>query len=135
MRCTIVAQSNVEFIWSSVEHFIQAAFTKQESDDTVETATALLRSGGAQLWIAHNGRGIKAALVTRLATTNSGRRICFCMACGGADFEEWEHCLAEVEKFAKANTCEAVRITGRRGWRLYKKHGYKEPFIILEKAL
>ncbi len=135
MRCTIVSQSNVEFIWSSVEHFIKAAFTKQDSDDTEETVRELVSTGGAQLWIAHNGRGIRAALVTHLATVNNGRRICFCMACGGEGFDEWKHCLAEVEKFAKANTCDAVRITGRRGWRLYKQNGYKEPFIILEKAL
>ena len=135
MRCTIVAQSNVDFIWSSVEHFIQSAFTKHESDDTPGTALDLLRTGGAQLWIAHDGRGIRAALITRLATTNSGRRICFSVACGGIDFDEWEHCLREVEKFAKANTCDAVRITGRRGWRAKLRPNYKETFVTLEKAL
>ena len=136
MRTTIVAQSNVEFIWSSVEKFIQSAFQKQDSDDTEETVKALLLSGKGQLWIAHDGRGIRAALVTRLAVMDSGRRICFCVACGGVDFDEWEHCLSEIEKFAKSNKCDAVRITGRKGWRLYKKsRGYKEPFIILEKAV
>ena len=34
MRCTIVAQSNVDFIWSSVEHFIQSAYTKHLGDET-----------------------------------------------------------------------------------------------------
>lgn len=135
MKTTIVAQSNIDFIWSSVEKFIQSAFIKQRSDDTIDTVKALLQSGGGQLWIAHDGRGIRAALVTRLAKMESGRKICFCMACGGIDFDDWEHCLSEVEKFAKSNKCDAVRITGRRGWRLYKKRGYQEPFIILEKAI
>ncbi len=136
MRCTIVDQSNVEFIWSSVEHFIKAAYTKHVGDETEEDARALLCAGKAQLWIAHNGRGIRAAAITRLATVPNGRRICFCMACGGEGFDDWAHQgITEIEKFAKANNCDAVRLSGRRGWRAYKKYGYKEPFVILEKAL
>ncbi len=136
MRATIVAQSNVEFIWSSVERFIHSAFTKHVGDETEEDARELLRIGKAQLWIAHDGRGIRAAAITRLATVPSGRRICFCMACGGEEFEEWAQVgIKEIEKFAKANNCDAVRLSGRRGWRECKKYGYTEPFVILEKVL
>ena len=136
MRATIVAQSNIEFIWSSVEKFISDAFNKHDGDETEEDTRKLLEEGKAQLWIAHDGRGIRAAAVSRLATVPNGRRICFVMACGGEGFDEWARPgIAEIEKFAKANNCDAVRLSGRRGWRVYKKHGYKEPFVILEKAL
>ncbi len=135
MRSTLVAPDNIEFVWPSVEKFIQSAFTKQEGDDTVETVVAMLQSRDAQLWVAHNGAGIKGAAVTRTATVPGGRKILFCMACGGVDFHEWDFALGDIEKFAKANDCDAVRITGRPGWRIYKKHGYKEPFVVLEKVL
>lgn len=136
VRATIVDQSNIDFIWSSVERFISAAFTKHVGDETEEDARRLLRLGKAQLWITHNGRGIKAAAITRLATVPNGRRICFCMACGGEDFDTWIQIgLQEIEKFARANKCDAVRISGRRGWRKIKVHGYVEPFVILEKAI
>ncbi len=136
MRCTIVAQSNIDYIWSSVERFIKAAFTKHTGDDSEEGVLELLRLGKAQLWIAHDGRGIRAAAITRLATVSNGRRICFCVACGGEDLGEWSRAgITEIEKFAKANNCDAVRLSGRKGWRVYKEHGYKEPFVILEKAL
>ncbi len=136
MRCTIVAQSNIEFIWSSVEHFIKSAYTKHFGDETETDTLELLRLGKAQLWIAHDRRGIRAAAITRLATMPNGRRICFCMACGGEGFEDWAaQGIREIEKFAKVNTCDAVRLSGRKGWREFKKHGYIEPFVILEKAL
>ena len=136
MRCTIVAQSNVDFIWSSVERFIKAAYTKHVGDETDTDVLENLKLGKYQLWIAHDGRGIRGATVTRLATVPNGRRICFCMACGGEGFEEWaQQGISEIEKFAKANNCDAVRISGRRGWRVCKKYGYTEPFVFLEKAL
>ena len=137
MRTTIVAQSNIEFIWSSVEKFISDAFNKHDGDETEEDTRKLLEDGKAQLWIAHDGRGIRAAAVTRLATVPSGRRVCFCMACGGTGLTEWlDLGMKEIEKFAKINKCDLVRLSGRRGWRgAFKSLGYKEPFVILEKAL
>ncbi len=137
MRCTIVAQSNVEFIWSSVERFISDAFNKHNGDETEEDTKKLIELGKAQLWIAHDRRGIRAAAVTRLATVPNGRRVCFCMACGGQGLAEWlEAGMKEIEKFAKANKCDLVRLSGRRGWReAFKPLGYKEPFVILEKVI
>ncbi len=137
MRCTIVSQSNIELIWSSVERFISDAFSKHNGDETEADTRKLLELGKAQLWIAHDRRGIRAAAVTRLATVPSGRRVCFCMACGGRGLSEWlEAGMKEIEKFAKNNKCDLVRLSGRRGWRAaFKPLGYEEPFVILEKAL
>ncbi len=136
MRATIVDQSNIEFIWSSVEKFIKSAFNQNVGDETEEDARKLLEAGQAQLWIAHDGRGIRAAAVTRLATVSNGRRICFAMVCGGEGVKEWASHLGDIEKFAKANKCDAVRLSGRRGWRaVFTPQGYKEPFVVLEKAL
>ncbi len=135
MRSTLVAPGNIELVWPAVEKYIHSAFTKHEGDDTIETVVVLLSNKEAQLWVAHNGGGIKGAAVTRIATVPSGRKILFCMACGGVDFHEWEFTLGDIEKFAKANDCDAVRITGRAGWRVYKKRGYVEPFVVLEKVL
>jgi hypothetical protein len=137
VKATIVAQSNIEFIWPSAERFISDAFNKHTGDETEEDTKKLLEAGEAQLWIAHDGRGVRAAAVTRLATVPSGRRVCFCMACGGNGISEWlEVGMREIEKFAKANKCDLVRLSGRRGWReAFKPLGYKEPFVILEKAL
>lgn len=135
MRSTLVAPDNIELVWPAIEGYIHSAFTKHEGDDSEESVIALLSRNEAQLWVAHNGAGIKGAAITRIATVSNGRKICFCMACGGVDFQEWEHTLGDIERFARVNHCNAVRITGRPGWKVYKKRGYKEPFVLLEKVL
>ncbi len=135
MRSTLVAPDTVGYVWPQAERFIQSAFAKHTGDESEASVLALLAKGEAQLWIAHNGTGIKAAAITRMAMVNSGRRICFCVACGGEDFDQWAHTLGDIEKWARKQGCDAVRITGRPGWRVYKKQGYKEPFVVLEKAL
>ncbi len=136
MRSTLVAPDTIGYIWPEVERFIYSAFEEGIGDDTKETALAMLGRGEAQLWVAHNGAGIKAAALTRMATVANGRRVLFCIACGGEDIETWEDCLGDIERYARKQGCDAVRLSGRAGWKIYKKkRGYKEPFVVLEKVL
>ncbi len=136
MRSTLVAPDTIGYIWPQVEGFIHSAFKEGIGDDTVESALLMLSRGEAQLWIAHNGSGIKAAALTRMAVVANGKRVLFCVACGGEDIETWEDCLGDIEKYARRQGCDTVRISGRAGWKIYiKKRGYREPFVILEKAL
>ncbi len=135
MRSTLVAPDTIGYIWPQVEKFVHSAFETEIGDDTEAGVIAMLGRGEAQLWVAHNGAGIKAAAITRMATTPNGKRICFCVACGGEDLSEWEGCLADIERYARKQGCDAVRLTGRAGWKIYKKKGYREPFVILEKVL
>jgi hypothetical protein len=135
MRGTLVSPGNVEYIWPSVKKYIHSAFEAGIGDDTEESVIRLLFRRDAQLWVAHDMAGVMAAAITRVCVVNNGRKICFCIACGGQDFPEWEHTIEDIEKWAKAQGCDAVRISGRLGWRAYRKRDYKQPFIILEKAL
>ncbi len=135
MRSTLVAADTVSYIWPQVEKFIHSAFEAGVGDDTLESVLGMLGRGEAQLWVAHNGAGIKAAAITRMAVVPNGKRVCFCIACGGVELETWQDCLHDIEKFARKQGCDAVRLSGRLGWAVYKKQGYKQPFMILEKAL
>ncbi len=135
MRSTLVAPDTIGYIWPQVEKFIHSAFEAGIGDDTKDSVLAMLGRGEAQLWIAHNGAGIKAAAVTRMAAIASGRRVCFCVACGGEEIETWKDCLKDIERYARKQGCDAIRLSGRAGWKIYKKQGYKEPFVVLEKAL
>ncbi len=136
MRSTLVAPDTVGYIWPQVEKFIHAACEAGIGDDTYDQITGMLNRGEAQLWIAHNGAGIKAAAISRIATVANGRQICFCVACGGEELESWKDCLGDIERYARRQGCDAVRLSGRAGWKIYiKSRGYKEPFVILEKDL
>ncbi len=135
MRSTLVAPDTIGYIWPQVERFIHSAFKEGIGDETLEGALAMLARGEAQLWVAHNGAGIKAAALTRMAVVANGKRICFCLTCGGEGIEEWKGCLQDIEEYARRQGCDVVRLSGRAGWKIYKKQGYKEPFVVLEKVL
>ncbi len=136
MRSTLVAPDTIGYIWPQVEKFIHSAFEAGIGDDTKDSVLGMLERGEAQLWIAHNGAGIKAAALTRMATVSNGKHICFCIACGGEEIETWQDCIGDIEEYARKQGCDALRLSGRAGWKIYiKKRGYKEPFVILEKAL
>ncbi len=135
MRSTLVAPDTVGYIWPQVEKFIHAAFKAGIGDDTKESVIAMLGRGEAQLWVAHNGAGIKAAALTRMAVAPNGRRICFCIAVGGEEIDTWKDRLTDIEKWAHKQGCDAVRLSGRPGLKIFKKQGYEEPFVILEKVL
>ena len=140
MRSTIVEPATVDYIWPQVERFIKAGFTwgrgkHGRGDETLENTLGALREGRCQLWVMHNGRGLRGAGVTKVEVLPTGRKICVTISYGGECLSECGHILKDVENFAKANGCSAVRITGRPGWRVFKKYGYKEPFICLEKEL
>ncbi len=136
MRTTLVASDTIGYIWPQVEGFIHAAFEEGIGDETLVGVLSMLARGEAQLWIAHNGAGVKAAALTRMAVVPNGKRVMFCIACGGRDIETWEECLGDIEKYARKQGCDVVRLSGRAGWKIYKKkRGYKEPFVVLEKTL
>lgn len=135
MRATRVSPGNTGLVWPQVEGFIKSAFEAGIGDDTEATVVAMVHRGDAQLWVAHNGAGIKGAAITRIAVVPTGKKICFCVACGGIELAGWEHTIGEIERFAKQENCDVVRMSGRAGWRIYKKRGYREPYVILEKAL
>ena len=92
-----------------------------------------VQSGDALVWIAWNGLVIKAAAVTQLSTIH-GERFCTIVACGGQHRNEWLQLIAELERYAKAEDCKAMRIFGRRGWERLLPD-YKPARVILEKEL
>ncbi len=138
MRSTIVTLATIEYAWPSVEKYIKAGFDWGDGgrgDDTLENVHKALLAGHCQLWVMHNARGIRGACAAKIDTLPTGRKIYVTISHSAESLDETLLGLKELEKFAKANGCTAIRITGRRGWAVLKKHGYKEPFICLEKEL
>lgn len=89
--------------------------------------------GLSQLWIVWDGARIIAAAITSLGIIN-GEKICTIVACGGDDFQCFGHFIDDIEKFAKAEGCAAVRINGRLGWKRALT-GYDLQSVVLRKEL
>ena len=132
MRATCVAPEHVNLVWPYVYEYIAAAFDTGLGDDTVESVKADLDVGNCLLWMAHRGADIHAAAITKIMEYPA-RKVCVVAACGGKNLPEWIQCLGDIEHYAKAEGA-IVRIMGREGWKILKTHGYKQPWICLEKV-
>jgi len=85
--------------------------------------------GDQLLWLAYDGKAIKAAAASHLTD-----KVCTITACGGEDMKVWLPLFAQIEKYAKDEGCRCVRIYGRKGW-LRVLEGYETKHVIMERAL
>jgi hypothetical protein len=105
---------------------------KGRVSDFADVERAVL-AGTQLLWVAADMRATWAAAVTEL-TCVGGEKLCTIVACGGRERARWLPLKAELEKFAKAEGCTAIRIHGRRGW-AREFPDYRLTRILLEKEL
>ena len=122
----------VDRVWPLVAHHIRAAMRKGRISEFADVERGV-RAGTLLLWVAADSRAIWAAAVTQLTRAN-GERFCTIVACGGRERARWLPLKSELEAFARAEGCRALRIYGRRGW-ARQFPDYKLTRILLEKEL
>jgi hypothetical protein len=132
IHCICIDPAHVARVWPLVSHLIRAAMRKGRISEFADVEAAVL--GGVQLlWVAADTGAIWAAAVTQLAWAN-GEKLCTIVACGGRERARWLPLKAELEAFAKAEGCAAIRIHGRRGW-AREFPDYRLTRILLEKEI
>jgi hypothetical protein len=140
-------------MWPHVVKLIDNALIASESDLTSEYVREQVDAGKSLLWIIWNdqprtvwadgrkrgtdGAGeLLAAGTTELVTLQNGRKLCVISTCAGKEMKAWKRFLADIEAYAKRESCEAVRFYGRSGWgRSFKDQGYVQPWIVVEKRI
>lgn len=131
MHCLCVDPAHVAKIWPMVTHLIREAMERGGGDYTeVEAATL---SGEKLLWLAVDEQAIWAAAVTGLHVEKA-HKFCCIWACGGKERTRWLDMESLIEKYAKDEGCQSMRIYGRRGW-AKEFPDYKLKQIMLEKVL
>lgn len=131
MHCLCVDPAQVHKVWPLVSHLIREAMHRGGGDYTDVAQTTL--SGEKLLWLAVDEEAIWAAAVTGLHVEKK-HRFCCIWACGGKERTRWLDMELEIEKHAKAEGCESMRIYGRRGW-LKEFPDYKHVHTLIEKRL
>lgn len=128
-----VDPEKVDELWPHVRPFIDAAFDTELGDDNTDSVKADLDARHALLWIVWNGNKLIAAATTKIVRVPA-KKLCIITTCAGQDLSRWLHFLVDMEKYAKAEGCDAMRIMGRRGWKAMLPT-YHEPWVCLEKEL
>jgi hypothetical protein len=127
-----VDPARVSQIWPHVHRLIWEAMRRGGVSSFAPVEASVL-AGRALLWLATEGATIHAAAVTELQQTE-WRKVCVLVACGGRDRARWLPLIAEIEGFARAEGCTAMRIVGRKGWERALAN-YRTKRIVLEKEL
>ena len=136
-----IPPDKVALVWPSVRSLIFAAMKRGDLSSFGPVEDSVLR-GDALLWLALTYEAgddvrIDAAAVTELHQTE-WRKVCVVVACGApsrvSDMRRWIRLLEGIEDFARAESCEATRILGRRGWARVLP-SYQAKRIVLEKDL
>lgn len=99
-------------VWPRCAEHIAPALAHAGNTHTLEHVRQAIEENRAQLWPV----GELGTVVTEIEQMPSGLRICRLWLAGGkmAALIEAEKVIAE---WAKENGCDAVEITGRKGWR------------------
>jgi len=132
MQLVCVNPADVEKLWTRIETPLRRAIDRTQLSDFASCEAALF-TGSHLLWLAIEGEKIEAMATTELAKIGE-RKICTIVPCSGEEREHWLPLIAGLEKFAKDEGCDAMRIYGRKGWQRVLD-GYRVENVVMEKRL
>lgn len=129
MQLICIDPARIDEMWPHVRDKIRAAVERTNLCSFADIEADVLT--GMQLcWIAWDGQEVLAAATTQLVKP----KVCVLTACAGYDRDRWLPLFKQIEEYAKAEGCIAMRIFGRIGWQRVLD-GYRVEHVVLEKAL
>lgn len=132
MELRVIPACEVATIWPKVESYIASALEYEGREYAPSAIFEALEEGRMQLFTAGPVESPKAAAVVAIHEYPNVRR-CRIHWCGGRDVETWVDLIKGIERWAVQNDCQAIRLSGRKGWR--KHLDWDEQGVILGKAL
>lgn len=127
-----IAPDQVREFWPHVAPLIRRSVERADLGSFAAVEHGVL-AGDYLLWLVHDGSRIFAAVLTALETTEL-RTVCNIVACGGSEMNRWLGLLPQIEAYAAAEGCAAVRIIGREGWQRVLP-AYRKRRVVLERTL
>lgn len=122
----------IEVLWPSLREKLVPAIERSRGLITEKNTFDNLRDYKWQCWVAYHGTELKAAIVTRILTAPSGKRLLDAILAGGEDRRTWQRPVVErLKLFMVEEGCEAFQLLGRKGWeRVYPE--FKVEQIVME---
>jgi hypothetical protein len=123
--------SDLTKAWPVAKMFIARALAPNE---TLANILTDLYQKKMQLWVAYEGPDMQAAMTTEIFFEGP-RKICNLCHLGGSGINNWFDYLGTVKAWAKADGCDAIRVSrSRPGWKRLLKD-FTVTHVILEKEL
>ena len=124
----------IDTLWPTLSQRLAPAVERSRGMIVEEEVFEKLAAGQWLCWCAYDDSDLKAAVVTRIISTRSGKRILQALLAGGEDRKLWQRPIVErLMKFMTDEDCDSFRIVGRKGWeRIYPEFKVQE--IVLEYA-
>ncbi len=124
-----VDPQHVGRVWPRVEGFIREAIERVGISNFNDVVDDLVH-GNSLLWL---GWSEEENQIVSAGVTELTGEVCTLVAYGG---RREDHLLAAIENYARDEGCTTMRLLGREGWaRVLKPHGYRQPYIVLERQL
>jgi hypothetical protein len=130
-----IQPAEINAVWEDVRALIEDACETTRGKFDAQDIKAGLLTGEDQLWIWRTATAF-AVGITRLANYPK-QRVCTLRIVTGNNVDEWYlPCLETIERWAKANGCQAMEFQARPGWeRFIRPLGYDKTHVYLEKSL
>lgn len=131
-----IPRERVSEIWSLAVPFLCRVLEYNGGEYALEDLEERLRLGEQQLFMAHRGSAVLAAITAEIIHYPR-KTICGLVAAGGDHIDEWlDKFMAVITPIAKEQGADEIRIAGRAGWeRKVKKYGFAKSVTILGRAI
>lgn len=130
-----VGKNDVDGVWDKVEPFVIKALKRWIPAWRPSDLKEDIKSETMQLWIAYNSdeEKVYGVCMTQVMKYPLMKALHVFLV-GGIDFKKWQKMwVEEAEKRAKAEGCNILQATGRRGW--LHIPGAFESAIVINKFL
>jgi hypothetical protein len=126
-----VPSPEVEANWHFAEAWVRSALEDRCSTENAGRLKEMCLERAAQLWLIQDFEQVVGAIVTEIVETTNGLT-CNLITAAGSFRNDGDMCLDIIERWARAEGCVRLELTGRAGWqRCLKPHrrGERNPML------
>lgn len=134
----LLSTAQFEHYWPNIEGLLDLNPSLWETFNTKESIYDKVCEGQYQVWVVCDGEAgpITTVFFTEILQFERGRDLHLFWSYGVEALRAPECVEAAVETFARHHDCEALMLTGRRGWeRVLKPLGWQFEAVVLRKPI
>lgn len=131
-----IETSMLDRAWDEIKPFIELGLEHAQDELTAIDVYNLIKQH-VVVPIVMGYEGEILAVVTLELSEKPNKRIMSLMTAGGTSIDKWlDEFLEIATQLAVEQNCDAIYITGRRGWeKKLKRYGYNYAYTVLTKEL